>query len=52
MNTETNHGVTEGNFGSPIYNQNHHIVGTLFELVRVNGGAGPWDRALCSRLLW
>ena len=42
--TETNHGVTEGgSSGSPIYNQNHHIVGTLSSGASacVNGGAGP-----------
>ena len=42
--TETNHGVTEGgSSGSPIYNQNHQIVGTLSSGASacVNGGAGP-----------
>lgn len=30
MSTQTNHGVTEtGSSGSPIFNENHHIVGTL-----------------------
>ena len=44
VNTETNHGVTEGgSSGSSIYNQNHHIVGTLSSGASacVNGGAGP-----------
>ena len=44
VSTETNHGVTEGgSSGSPIYNQNHHIVGTLSSGASacVNGGAGP-----------
>lgn len=41
--TETNHGVTEGgSSGSPIYSENHHIVGTLSSGLSacVNGGAG------------
>ena len=41
--TQTNHGVTEGgSSGSPIFNQNHHIVGTLSSGASacVNGGAG------------
>jgi hypothetical protein len=43
ISTETNHGVTEGgSSGSPIYNQNHHILGTLSSGASacVNGGAG------------
>jgi hypothetical protein len=41
--TETNHGVTEGgSSGSPIFNENHQIVGTLSSGLSacVNGGAG------------
>jgi hypothetical protein len=41
--TETNHGVTEGgSSGSPIFSENHHIVGTLSSGLSacVNGGAG------------
>ena len=44
VSTQTNHGVTEGgSSGSPIYNQNHHIVGTLSSGASacVNGGVGP-----------
>jgi hypothetical protein len=41
--TVTNHGVTEGgSSGSPIFSENHHIVGTLSSGASacVNGGAG------------
>jgi lysyl endopeptidase len=41
--TETNHGVTEGgSSGSPIFSENHQIVGTLSSGLSacVNGGAG------------
>ena len=44
VETETNHGVTEGgSSGSPIYNEAHHIVGTLSSGASacVNGGVGP-----------
>lgn len=42
--TQTDHGVTEGgSSGSPIYDENHHIVGTLSSGASAcsNGGAGP-----------
>lgn len=48
--TETDHGVTEGgSSGSPIFNQNHHIVGTLSSGLSacvtngVGNGTGPYQ---------